>query len=95
MGNSRIDMPPGAPKMTFEFKKDRSFTMTTDNPSESTKGTWAYDPKKKLVQLQINGRSNLTIVSIQPTQMSMVADTKEATPDDPMTITIVYKIKGT
>jgi len=92
MGNMRIDMAPGAPAMTFEFKKDGTFLSTTGRPREIAKGTWTYVAGKKIIQLLIEGRSNFTIVSLNEKELVMSADMKEATPDDPTPITIVYKI---
>lgn len=91
----RLDMQNGAPKMTFEFKKDKTFLITTDQAGESPKnGTWAYDAGKKRVKLTIDGKSGSTIIALTNDELSMAVDTKEATPDDPTTIIVVYKVKN-
>ena len=95
MGSRRIDMTPNAPKMTFEFRKDKTFTVTNDQSPDISGGTWAYDANKKLIKLTVNGNSKMSIVSLKADELSMVVDTKALTPDDPTTIlTVVYKIKG-
>jgi hypothetical protein len=94
MGDMRIDMTPGAPTITFEFKKDGTFISANDKSPDVAKGTWTYVPGKKLVQLLIDGRSNFTIVSLTEKELIMSADMKEATPNDPSPITMVYKVSG-
>jgi hypothetical protein len=93
-GSMRIDMAPGAPKMTLEFRKDKTFISTSDKSTEISRGTWAYDANKQLIKLTINGKSIMSIVSLTADELSMVVDTKAATPDDPTLLTVVYKIKG-
>jgi hypothetical protein len=94
MGSMRIDMKPEAPKMSFEFKKDKTFILTNDKSPDSSGGTWAYDPNKKLIKLIVSGKSNMSIVSLKADELSLIVDTKAATPDDPTPITLVCKIKG-
>ena len=49
MGNMKIGRMPGATEINFEFNKDKTFLMTSTDPTDKTKGTWAYDTKKKLL----------------------------------------------
>ena len=94
MAGARIDMPDGVPKTIFDFRKDKTFTVTTDQPGDKPKqGTWVYDRNKKLVRLTIDGKSRVTIIALASGELSMAVDTKEATPDDPTQIVIVYKAK--
>ena len=93
MGNMKIGRIPGATEINHEFNKDKTLLMTSNDPKDKTKGTWAYDAKKKIIKLTINGRSNTSIISLKEGEFIMLADTKEATPDDPMEIKLVYKIK--
>ena len=93
MGNEKIGRIPGATEINYEFFKDKTFIMTSNDPTDKTKGTWTYDPKKKIIKLIINGKSNATIISLKEGEFIELADTKEATPDDPMEIKVVYKIK--
>ena len=88
----RLDMQPGAPSVSVAFMPNKSMTITTGGSVQ--KGTWAYDKSKKLVRLTVDGKSNLTVVALTGTELSMAADTKEATPDDPSQIIIVYKVKS-
>jgi hypothetical protein len=94
LGNMRIDKMPGAPTVTFEFRKDGTFVSTNDKSPDVAKGTWKYAPAKKMIQLLIDGRSNVTVVALTENELTMSADTKEATPDDPTSIIIVYKVSG-
>lgn len=94
MGNMKIGRIPGATEINYDFNKDKTFLMTSNDPKDKTKGTWAYDPKKKIIKLTINGKSNTTIISLKEGEFIMLADTKESTPDDPMEIKLVYKIKA-
>ena len=91
MGNMKIGRIPGATEINYEFNKDKTFLITSNDPKDKTKGIWAYDPKKKIIKLTINGKSNASIISLKAGEFIMLADTKEATPDDPMEIKLVYK----
>jgi hypothetical protein len=91
MGTMQIAMKPGVQAMDCEFKKDKTFTMSSG--STGSKGTWAYDPATRTIKLTVNGKSNTTVVQLQTGQLTMSVDTKEATPDDPTEIKLVYKVK--
>lgn len=93
MGNMKIGRVSGAPEINYEFSKDKTFLMTSNDPKDKTKGTWAYDTKKKIIKLTVNGKSNANIISLKEGEFVILADTKKATPDDPMEIKLVYKIK--
>jgi hypothetical protein len=93
MGNMKIGKIPGATEINYEFNMDKTFLMTSKDPKDKTKGTWAYDTKKKIIKLTVNGKSNTSIISLKEGELIILADTKEATPDNPMEIKLVYKIK--
>lgn len=92
MGGMKIGKMPGATESNYEFKKDKTFILTSNNNSPAGKGTWSYDQSKKLIKLTINGKSNVSIISLKADQLELLADTKDATPDDPMPINIFYKL---
>jgi hypothetical protein len=92
MAGTKIGKMPGATESNYEFNKDKTFVLTSNANSTKTKGTWSYDQGKKLIRLTINGRSNVSIISLKDDQLEMLVDTKAATPDDPMPITIIYKL---
>ncbi len=92
MGGMKIGKMPGATESNYEFKKDKTFILTSNNNSPAGKGTWSYDQSKKLIKLTINGKSNVSIISLKADQLELLADTKDATPDDPMSINIFYKL---
>ena len=93
MGNMKIGRIPDATEINFEFYKDKSLLLTSNDSKVKTKGTWAYDTKKKIIKLTVNGNSNSNVISLKEGELIMLVDTKEATPDDPMDIKMVYKIK--
>lgn len=88
-----IGRMPGAPEINYEFLKDKTFMMFSNDPKDRTKGTWSYDPKKKLVQLLLNGRKDTQVVSLKEGEFVMLADTRNVFPDAPP-IQMVFKIKG-
>lgn len=94
MGGMKIERIPGATEINYEFNKDNTFLMTSNDPKDRTKGTWSFDPKKKIIRLTINGNSKMNIISIKEGELIMLADTKEATPGDPMELKLYYKIKA-
>jgi hypothetical protein len=91
VGGMKIGQLPGASEINYEFSRDHSFLMTSNDPKEKRKGFWRYDPKKKQISLTINGRTNMRIISLKEDEFVALADTKNATPDDPMEISLVYK----
>lgn len=94
MGDMKIGRIPGAAELNYEFNKDKTFVLTSNDPKNKKKGTWAYDTKKKLIKLTVNGNSNTSIISLKDDELIMLADTKKATPDDPTALKLVYKIKA-
>jgi hypothetical protein len=93
MGGMKIQRMPGATEMNLEFNKDKTFIKTGKDPKDKTKGAWSYDPKKKQIMMKVSGKS-IEIISLKEDQFVMLADTKEATPDDPTEIRLVYKLKN-
>lgn len=93
MGGMKIGRMPGASEINYAFNKDKTFIMIGSSPKEMKKGTWRYDPKKKVIRLTVDGRSNTSIISLKEGEFVMLADTKNATPDDPMEIKLVYKLR--
>ncbi len=92
MGGMKIGKLPGAPEMNYEFSKDKTFMMTSNDPKDKKKGTWFYDSKKKLIKLTVDGKVTTTIISLKDEELIMLVDTKEVTPDDPSAIQLVYKV---
>lgn len=76
----KITPPPGE-GFNYEFKQDNTFELT--GQGQEGKGTWSYDPDKKLIKLKINNVSNTTIISLKETELIMLLDTKTAMPDAP------------
>jgi hypothetical protein len=92
-GGMKINLPPGAPAMLLEFRKDNALVISGTKDKTKTEGRWKYDAAKKQVLLTVNGKSEGSVISIKNNELTMLMDTKEATPDDPTTLQIVYKIK--
>lgn len=93
MGNMKIGRIPGSTEINYQFNSDKTFLMTSSDPKDNAKGTWAYDAKKKIIKLIVNGKSNASIIALKAGEFILLADTKEAMPDSPMEIKVVYKIK--
>lgn len=91
LGNEKVGASPGAAVMNFEFGKDGSVLVTTNSPGQDAKGTWTYDAAKRLIRMTINKQSRSTITSLKRNELIMSIDTKDATPDDPAPVTMVYK----
>jgi len=85
---------PQAPVVIYEFKKDKTFASLDNKGVVIQKGTWLYDPKKKVINIK-NGSGTIlyTIVSLTTNQLIILVNTKETTPDDPMEMKLVFKIK--
>lgn len=91
LGGMKIGKMPGVPEVSYAFAKDNSFIMSSNDPKDKKKGTWSYDPKKKLIKLTADGKSNTSIISLKEDEFIMLVDTKNATPDDSMELKLVYK----
>ena len=94
MGDTKVTMQPGAQAMDFAFNKDKTLVLSTGSTDTKIKGTWTYDAATKTVKLTINGQGKMTVTKLQADQLTMSIDTKDATPDDPMTLKLVYKVKS-
>ena len=94
MGGMKIGRMPGAAEINYEFRKDKTFILSGSDPKDSKKGTWSYDPKKKQIKLILDGKPSSIISSLKEGELIMLIDTSKATPDDPMPITMVYKIRA-
>jgi Lipocalin-like domain (DUF4923) len=90
-GGMKIGGQPGAPEMNYEFNKDKTFVLTSNMSSTKIKGTWSYDPSKKLIKLTLNGRSNISVISLTNDRIEMLLDAKAETPDAPGPIQMFYK----
>jgi len=93
MGGMKISRTPGAADIVYEFNKNKTFATSGKGDSKIAKGTWVYDEKKKEINLVSGGKSNMKVISLKQNELIMLADTKEATPDVPMQLEMVFKIK--
>jgi hypothetical protein len=93
MGGMKIGRMPNATEMNFEFFSDKTFLITGSSPKDKTKGIWSYVPAKKIIELTINGKHKTNIISLKKDELILLANTKKDTPDDPMDIKLVYKLK--
>lgn len=78
---------PGV-SFNYEFKNDNTFIVTGNGTD--LKGTWSYEPIKKLVRLNINNIINSEIISLKENELITITDTKSATPSDPTPIKMVF-----
>ena len=94
MGEVKVGRMPGAAQINYEFKKDKTFFITSDKPGDNVKGTWTYDTKNKLIKLSANGKSNSKIISLKEGELVMLIDMKEATPNASEELKMVFKEKA-
>ena len=87
----KIVKSPGVPGRIFDFKPDNSFVFIQEEGADSFYGKWIYDPKKKWVQLLIDGKTNGLIISVLPEEMIMVDEKKKNAPS--INMEMVYKVK--
>ena len=93
MGGMKIGRMPDATEINYQFNKDKTFFMTSDDPIDKTKGTWSYDPKKKLIRLTLNGKSSSSVVSLKNDELVMIAEPNGATPEDLPEMRMIFKPK--
>ncbi|MEO6962128.1 MAG: hypothetical protein ABIY90_09180 [Puia sp.] len=87
----KIVKSPGAPARIFDFKPDNSFVFIQEEGAASFYGKWIYNPKRKWVQLVIDGKTNGLIISVLPEEMIMVDEKKKNAPS--INMEMVYKVK--
>ena len=95
MGDTKMDAPPDQKDIYYDFKKDKTFTMTmggTKKPYTGA-GTWRYDAAKKVIMLTIHGSVALIVNSLTETELIMTTDLKSGTSGDKLRI--AYKVKTT
>jgi hypothetical protein len=93
MGGMKIGMIPGAPEVNYEFKKDKTYFMTSKDSKDKVKGTWNYDTRKKIIKLTSDGKNSINIISLKDGELIMLVNTQDVTPDDPTELKMVYKVK--
>jgi hypothetical protein len=93
MGDMQIAMKPGVQAPDFGFNKDKTLWISPLADGSKAKGSWTYDPGSKTIKLTVNGKSRGSIIKLRADQLIMLIDTKEATPDDPTPIKMVFKVK--
>jgi hypothetical protein len=93
MGNMKIGKPPGTSTPDYQFNENKKVVVSSGQTKDKTTGTWSYDSNKKVIKIIINGKTNGTVVSLTATELIMLIDTKQATPEDEMAIRLVYKLK--
>jgi hypothetical protein len=92
VGDAKVEPMPAA-KMDFEFRKDKTFSITKSGDKSQTQGNWEYDKAKKMIKLVVNGVNRMKVIDLRVDRLTLKIDTKEATPDDPMEMTMVCKVK--
>ncbi len=80
--------PPPGMDLEFGFKSDHTYTITPANPGEkkdpSEKHTWNFDPKKKSIELKLNGEIESEIISLSDDELTVIIHVKnnKAAPQD-------------
>jgi hypothetical protein len=93
MNGMNISMANNKTEVNYEFNADGSFYLTNNDPSKKSKGEWTYDANKSSIKLTINGTSDTRIISLKKNELVMTADIKQATPNAPSDIKIVFKLR--
>lgn len=92
MGNMKIGKIPGATDLNYEFNKDKTFVVSSNDPKDKSKGSWNFDPKKKSIILKLNGKNNSSIITLNEKMFVLQMNKDESMPTD-MQIKVVYKLK--
>ena len=93
MGGKKIQRIIGT-EMNYQFNRNKTFTISNDDPKETKRGTWSFDSNKKVIRLYINGRIEANIISLRDTELVMMDDSDNSVADDPMEIKLFYKPKA-
>lgn len=78
-------------QITFQFKSDQTFILTSHIGKKKMRGTWSYEPKGKKISLYMNGRPTSTILSISDKALTMCLTQQEGLPPDLVGATFFYK----
>ena len=89
----KITGKSGTSDIIYEFKPDGTFIF---NPSaeNSEKGSWVYDPEKKLIRLLTNSNKNSRVVSILPNEMVMLINRNRKAAGNGDEMQMVFKVHG-
>ena len=88
LGKQKISTGPGEANVFTDFKPDHTYLLCDNNGGDTTKGTWSYDPVKKLILLMIRGKHDI-ITSLKDGEYIQRIETAKGTQD----INIVYKAR--
>ena len=88
LGDQKVDMSTSPGHVYYDFKPDNTFLISDNRSSKKTKGTWTYDPQKKIILLVVNGKHDI-IVSLKDGEFIQKVETAKGTPE----IKIGYKIR--
>lgn len=83
MGTMKISRTAGAPEFNYEFFKDQTFLLTSNDPKEREKGKWIYDPKKKLIQLSFTDRNPGDLIALSKNELIMRLNLEKDNPQKP------------
>jgi hypothetical protein len=86
---SEIPVNSSAGAVTYEFSGDHSFVMVTDK--KAVKGIWKYERKNKVIQLLINKKINLYIVSLNQNEFALSPALLEDFKSNPLGAKILFK----
>jgi len=78
-------------QITFHFKTDQTFILTSHIGQKKMRGTWNYEPKGKKISLYLNGRPTATILSISDKALTMCLTQQKGLPPGLVGATFFYK----
>jgi hypothetical protein len=77
MGNMKIEQPPGATEINYEFLKNGTVIMTTSaaTDKDKTRGSWIYDVKNKRVKIVTYNKNTGVITGLNNSMLIMQMNT--------------------
>jgi hypothetical protein len=92
MGGMKIGRMPNATEVNLEFFNDKTVLITGNSPKDKFKGKWNYITAKKIIEMTVNGKRYLSIISLKKDELILIPNAKKNT-GAPTDIKIVYKAK--
>src|SRR5215831_6420720 len=83
VGSSKAKILPGTTEANYEFKKDGTFIETKSDDSREGRGTWSYDPGKKLILMIGNGNDSSRIISLKEGELIFLAEIVRSAVNNP------------
>ncbi len=80
-------------QISYSFKRDHTFILTSHIGVKKVTGSWEYDPKGKMINLRVNRRQTSSIILISDTLVVMKFSNIKGLPPDLASGRFYYKPK--